>query len=63
MIANGMDPAKVIVMAVDDIADYESNPFPGKVFNKPSDAGDPGIDVYEVDLSFSNLYLCQREKG
>jgi hypothetical protein len=47
MIANGMDPAKVIVMAVDDIASDPSNPFPGKVFNKPSDAGDPGVDVYD----------------
>eukprot|EP00962_Isochrysis_galbana_P061139 scaffold36277_cov117-Isochrysis_galbana.AAC.2 len=53
-----MDPAKVIVMAVDDIADYASNPFPGKVFNKPTDAGDPGFDVYDgcvIDYSGADV--------
>jgi len=44
---NGMNPDQIIVMAVDDIANYASNPFPGKVFNKPSDIGDAGVDVYE----------------
>eukprot|EP00967_Tisochrysis_lutea_P085638 scaffold120320_cov33-Tisochrysis_lutea.AAC.3 len=42
-----MNPDQIIVMAVDDIANYASNPFPGKVFNKPSDIGDAGVDVYE----------------
>jgi len=33
-------------MAVDDIAHDGRNPFPGKIFNKPTPAGVPGNDVY-----------------
>mmetsp|Transcript_43693 Transcript_43693/g.114836 ORF Transcript_43693/g.114836 Transcript_43693/m.114836 type:complete len:435 (-) Transcript_43693:292-1596(-) len=43
----GMKPEQVIVMAVDDIANSPSNPFPGKIFNKPTAQGIPGVDVYE----------------
>jgi len=40
-------PAKnIIVMAYDDIASDPLNPFPGKLFNKPSHSGDKGVDVY-----------------
>jgi len=42
-----MNPEQIIVMAVDDIADYPSNPYPGKIFNKPTAAGEPGVDVYD----------------
>lgn len=34
-------------MAADDIAHSKANPFPGKIFNKPTAAGTPGKDVYE----------------
>lgn len=33
-------------MAYDDIANSPYNPFPGKIFNKPTPAGTPGQDVY-----------------
>jgi len=36
----------VIVLAVDDIAHNSENPFPGQMFNKPTPAGTPGVDVY-----------------
>jgi legumain len=32
-------------MQYDDIASSRSNPFPGKIFNKPSGTN-PGVDVY-----------------
>ena len=32
-------------MAYDDVANSSENPFPGKIFNKPSKG--PGVDVYE----------------
>ena len=40
--AGGIKPENVILLAVDDIANYRTNPFPGQVFNKPTDAGTPG---------------------
>ena len=45
--ASGIKPENVILLAVDDIANYRTNPFPGQVFNKPTDAGTPGVDVYD----------------
>jgi legumain len=44
LIKHGYNPDNIIVMAYDDIANDPENPFPGKVFNKPSDG--PGTDVY-----------------
>jgi legumain len=38
---NGIPESNIILLAYDDIADSRSNPFPGKVFNKPD-----GPDVY-----------------
>jgi len=35
------------VMQYDDIASDPSNPYPGQVFNKPTAAGTPGVDVYK----------------
>jgi len=35
------------MLAYDDIANSSRNPFPGKMFNKPTAAGTPGVDVYE----------------
>ena len=34
-------------MSYDDVAHSPSNPFPGKLFNKPTAAGTPGVDVYD----------------
>jgi legumain len=42
---NGFDKNKIITLAYDDIANSPSNPFKGKVFNKPSYQY-PGVDVY-----------------
>ena len=35
----------------DDVANAEENPYPGKLFNKPTAAGEPGVDVYKVALA------------
>jgi legumain len=42
----GIPDSRVIVMQYDDIAKDPENPFPGQVFNKPTAAGTPGVDVY-----------------
>jgi len=42
----GIPDSNVIVMQYDDIANDPSNPYPGQVFNKPTPAGVPGVDVY-----------------
>jgi legumain len=42
----GIPDSNVIVMQYDDIAKDPQNPFPGQVFNKPTPAGTPGVDVY-----------------
>ena len=47
----GISPDRIIVFAYDDIANSKSNPFPGKVFNKPN-----GNDVYEgVKINYSGV--------
>lgn len=45
LVAKGFDTDKIIVFAYDDIANHKNNPFPGKIFNKPT-YGQPGVDVY-----------------
>jgi len=42
----GIPDERVIVMQYDDIANDPSNPFRGQIFNKPTDAQTPGVDVY-----------------
>jgi len=42
----GIPEENIIVMAYDDIANNARNPFPGKIFNKPTEAGEAGVDVY-----------------
>merc|ERR1719296_592537 len=44
---NGVPESNIIMLAYDDIANNRENPFPGKIFNKPTAAGTPGTDVYE----------------
>lgn len=46
LVQKGFDTDHIIVFAYDDIANNTKNPFPGKVFNKPTYAS-PGIDVYQ----------------
>jgi len=43
---NGIPEDNIITMAYDDIANNFENPYPGKLFNKPTKAGTPGVDVY-----------------
>jgi len=43
---NGIPEEQIIVIAYDDIAQSTENPYPGKLFNKPTAAGTPGVDVY-----------------
>jgi len=44
---NGIPEEQIILMAFDDIANSPENPFPGKIFNKSTKRGHPGVDVYE----------------
>lgn len=46
LLKRGFQPDNIIVLAYDDIATSPSNPFYGKVFNKPT-YKEPGIDVYD----------------
>lgn len=49
----GFNRDNIITMAYDDIAQSVSNPFKGKVFNKPT-FSEPGQDVYEgVRIDYS----------
>merc|ERR1711981_1391488 len=43
---HGIPESNIILLAYDDIAHNSRNPFPGKIFNKPTAAGVPGKDVY-----------------
>lgn len=43
-LAGGIPRSNIITMFYDDVASDPSNPFPGQLFNKPSDG--PGYDVY-----------------
>ena len=54
MLENGIPRDQIIHMAYDDVANNRSNPFPGQLFNKPTAAGTPGVNVYdqsEIDYS------------
>jgi len=45
LLSKGLHPENIIVMAFDDVANDPSNPFVGKMFNKPTYT-QPGKDVY-----------------
>lgn len=50
---NGFPQDRIITFAYDDIAESISNPFKGKVFNKPT-YNNPGVDVYEgIKIDYS----------
>jgi legumain len=53
LVGSGFDPDKIITMAYDDIVNSTSNPFKGKVYNKPT-YNNPGVDVYDgVKIDYS----------
>ena len=43
---NGIPEDQIIHLSYDDVANDSRNPFPGQLFNKPTEAGTPGVDVY-----------------
>jgi len=43
----GIPDERIIMMFYDDIADSSSNPYKGQIFNKPTEKGTPGVDVYK----------------
>lgn len=45
MIDNGIPADQIIHLSYDDVAKSSQNPFPGKLFNKPTPKGTPGVDV------------------
>jgi len=54
LVKNGVPAENIITMLYNDIAADSENPFPGQLFNKPTDEGTPGVDVYagcQVDYS------------
>lgn len=44
LLTGGIPRSNIVLMMYDDVASDPSNPFPGQLFNKPSDG--PGVDVY-----------------
>lgn len=42
----GIPDNNIIVMVYDDVAKSSNNPFPGQIFNAPTPAGTPGVDVW-----------------
>ena len=56
MIENGIPRDQIIHLAYDDVANSTYNPLKGQLFNKPTPAGTPGVNVYdqsEIDYSGS----------
>ena len=44
---NGIPEDHIIHFNYNDVANSSENPFPGKLFNKPTEKGTPGVDVYK----------------
>lgn len=44
LLTGGVPRSNIVLMMYDDVASDPSNPFPGQLFNKPSDG--PGVNVY-----------------
>jgi len=43
----GIPDERIITMIYDDVANNFENPYKGQLFNKPTDQGTPGVDVYK----------------
>jgi len=57
LVNSGFDKERIITFVYDDLVNSTSNPFKGKVFNKPSFA-EPGVDVYagaKIDYSKADV--------
>jgi len=59
-----MDPKKIILLSYNDVAKSEDNPFPGKLYNKPT-YSKPGVDVnygcqvdYDLDEVTPETFLA-----
>jgi legumain len=60
---NGIPESNIIHMSYNDVANSPSNPYPGKLFNKPTEKGTPGVDVFDgcnfdyegADVTAANL--------
>ena len=60
LLKRGFDPANIIVLAYDDIATSISNPYHGKVYNKPT-YKDAGVDVYAgVKIDYSGKHVVPK---
>jgi legumain len=46
LIKQGIPKENIIMMMYNDVANSWENPFKGQLFNKPSNASSPGVDVY-----------------
>jgi len=58
MKSHGIPEDQIIHLSYDDVANSPENIFPGKLFNKPTAAGTPGVDVYEgckIDYRGNNV--------
>ncbi len=57
LIKGGFNPDRIITLAYDDIAHHLTNPFKGKVFNKPT-YKEPGVDVYAgLKIDYSKTHV------
>lgn len=57
LVKGGFDQNRIITLAYDDIASHLTNPFKGKVFNKPT-YKDPGVDVYAgIKIDYSKTHV------
>ena len=53
---NGIPEDQIIHMNYDDVAHSIRNPKRGKLFNKPTKRGEPGVDVYEgCKIDYGNI--------
>merc|ERR1712130_73077 len=52
----GIPEDRIILMMYDDVANDINNPFRGQLFNKPTAAGVPGVDVYKgCNIAYSGM--------
>jgi len=47
LVGYGVPQSNIITMLYDDVAQDPENPYPGQLFNWPTDAGETGFDVYK----------------
>jgi len=53
--SKGIPDSNIISLSWDDVANDSENPFPGKLFNKPTEQGVEGVDVYaDCQIDYRN---------